>query len=184
MNLKHSIAVFLAGFRARPNVRRSAIIYKGVIFPESCYAGERVKLKGSIGRFPKFGENCFVNDDSLVWGGCTFGNHVRINTKVHVQDCNHDVNDGPAPINGRTSFDSTVKPVKIGDHVTLDTGCYICKGVTIGDGAIVMAGAVVFDNVAPRAVVQGNPARWIGYRINPTTKEIVKNGSSLIFKQN
>jgi len=52
-------------------------------------------------------------------------------------------------------------PIIIGDNVWVGTRAIILKGVTIGDGAIVAAGAVVTKDVPPRAIVGGNPARVI-----------------------
>ena len=42
---------------------------------------------------------------------------------------------------------------------------------TIGDGAVVAAGAVVNKEVPPYAVVVGNPARIVRYRFDPATIE-------------
>jgi tetrahydrodipicolinate N-acetyltransferase len=53
-------------------------------------------------------------------------------------------------------------PVVIGDRVWVGTRAIVLKGVTIGDGAIVAAGAVVTRDVAPNAVVAGSPARVVG----------------------
>lgn len=51
------------------------------------------------------------------------------------------------------------RPVKIGRHCFIGGGSVITPGVTIGDGSIVGANAVVFEDVPPRSVVGGNPAR-------------------------
>jgi acetyltransferase-like isoleucine patch superfamily enzyme len=53
------------------------------------------------------------------------------------------------------------KPIIIGDHVWIGTNAIILKGVTIGDGAVVAAGAVVTRNVPPKTLVGGVPARVI-----------------------
>jgi acetyltransferase-like isoleucine patch superfamily enzyme len=63
-------------------------------------------------------------------------------------------------------------PVKTGDTVIgsdvwLTMRTFIRSGVTIGDGAIVAAGAVVVDDVPPYAIVGGNPAKVIRYRFTP-----------------
>jgi acetyltransferase-like isoleucine patch superfamily enzyme len=50
-------------------------------------------------------------------------------------------------------------PVHIGNHVWIGTRAIILKGVTIGDGAVVAAGAVVTADVAPGMLVGGVPAR-------------------------
>jgi acetyltransferase-like isoleucine patch superfamily enzyme len=63
-------------------------------------------------------------------------------------------------------------PVKTGDTVIgsdvwLTMRTFVRSGVTIGDGAIVAAGAVVINDVPPFAIVGGNPAKVIRYRFSP-----------------
>ena len=57
-------------------------------------------------------------------------------------------------------------PVIIGNHVWIGQGAMIMKGVTIGDGAIIGAHAVVTKNVDPYSIVVGNPAKTIKYRFS------------------
>ena len=54
---------------------------------------------------------------------------------------------------------SRVAPVRIGRRVFVGARAVILPGVTIGDDAIVAAGAIVTRDVAPGMVVAGNPAR-------------------------
>ena len=61
----------------------------------------------------------------------------------------------------------TKGPIRIGHDVWIGAGAQVLSGVTIGDGAIVAAGAIVTRDVAPYAVVAGNPARLIRYRFEP-----------------
>jgi tetrahydrodipicolinate N-acetyltransferase len=56
----------------------------------------------------------------------------------------------------------SVAPVRIGDRVWVGTRAVVLKGVTIGDGAVVAAGAVVTSDVPAGAVVAGVPARVVG----------------------
>lgn len=60
---------------------------------------------------------------------------------------------------------------KIGNDVWIGNQAIIIAGVTIGDGAIVGAGAVVTKDVAPYSIVGGVPARKIGERFNPEITE-------------
>lgn len=53
------------------------------------------------------------------------------------------------------------KPIIIGNHVWIGMRATILKGVTIGDGAIIAAGAVVTKDVPARCLVAGVPARVI-----------------------
>ena len=55
----------------------------------------------------------------------------------------------------------TAKPITIGDHVWIGYRAMILKGVTIGDGAIIAANAVVTKDVPPHTIVAGNPAKII-----------------------
>ncbi len=45
----------------------------------------------------------------------------------------------------------------------------VMSGVTIGDGAIIGAGAVVAKNIPPYAIVAGNPAKIISFRFDDET---------------
>lgn len=56
--------------------------------------------------------------------------------------------------------------IVVKDDVWIGTNAIICSGVTIGQGAIVAAGAVVTKDVEPYAIVGGNLAKLIKYRID------------------
>ena len=59
------------------------------------------------------------------------------------------------------------KRIIVGNDVWVGESAIIMDGVTIGNGAIVAAGAVVTRDVPPYAVVAGVPARIIRYRFEP-----------------
>ncbi len=59
--------------------------------------------------------------------------------------------------------------VVIGNDVWIGSGATIMSGVTIGDGAVIGAEAVVAKDVAPYAIVVGNPACEIRKRFNDDT---------------
>lgn len=54
--------------------------------------------------------------------------------------------------------------MRIGEYVVIFANATICPGVTVGDYAVVGAGAVVTKDVPAYAVVYGNPARVVRYR--------------------
>jgi acetyltransferase-like isoleucine patch superfamily enzyme len=60
-------------------------------------------------------------------------------------------------------------PIVIGNDVWIGDRAMIMRGVTIGDGAIVAAGAIVTKDVAPYAIVGGVPAKEIRKRFNDET---------------
>lgn len=66
--------------------------------------------------------------------------------------------------NAFTGHPKSKGDVNIGSDVWVGTEAAIFSGVTIGDGAVVGARAVVTKDVAPYAIVAGNPARVVRYR--------------------
>jgi hypothetical protein len=59
--------------------------------------------------------------------------------------------------------------VRIGNDVWIGMRAIIMNGLTIGDGAIVAAGAVVTKDVPPYSIVAGVPARVVKKRFTPAT---------------
>lgn len=72
--------------------------------------------------------------------------------------------------NGEESYDRYSSTLKIGNDVWLGTGSIVNRGVTIGDGALIGANAVVTNDIPPYAIAIGSPARVIKYRF---TDEII-----------
>lgn len=62
-----------------------------------------------------------------------------------------------------------IKQVTIGSDVWIGRDVYVKGGVTIGDGAVIAAKSVVTKDVAPYAIVGGNPAKIIRYRFDEAT---------------
>ena len=73
----------------------------------------------------------------------------------------NDLHPRAAAASGRLQTEEDWKLVRtvVGDRASIGSGAVILGGITIGAGALVGAGAVVTRNVAPGAVVVGNPAR-------------------------
>ena len=67
---------------------------------------------------------------------------------------------------GTDGFPKSTGHVVIGSDVSICEGALQLSGVTIGDGAIVGAGAVVTRDVPPYAIVGGSPARALRYRFD------------------
>jgi acetyltransferase-like isoleucine patch superfamily enzyme len=65
-------------------------------------------------------------------------------------------------------------PVVVEDEVWIGTGAHIFSGVRIGKGAIIAAGSMVTKDVAPYAIVGGNPAKLIRFRFTDEVIEILK----------
>lgn len=79
--------------------------------------------------------------------------------------------------------------VEIGNDVWIGEGAFLVGGITIGDGAMVLAHAVVTKDVPPYAIVGGVPAKVLRYRYDKETIEFLLkvkwwNNSIGWFKQN
>ena len=97
---------------------------------------------------------CNVNLTIMCTKEITIGNGVRIGRNVSIRDYN-----GTHVIINDTY--KNYAPVHIGDHCWLCTGCTIMPGVTVGEGSVVAANAVVTKDVPPHSLVAGSPAKVI-----------------------
>jgi putative colanic acid biosynthesis acetyltransferase WcaF len=89
-------------------------------------------------------------------GPVTVGAHTVISQGVHICAGTHDYEDPSYPL--------VKAPIVIGNYVWIAADAFIGPGVTIGDGAVVGARAVVVKDVPPWTVVAGNPAKPIKMR--------------------
>jgi acetyltransferase-like isoleucine patch superfamily enzyme len=101
----------------------------------------------------RFGTDIDVGENVLLraGGGLTIGNRVLIAAGAAVVTVGHPIE---PPRWGRV----TTAPVTIGDDVWIGVNAVVLPGVTIGNGAIVAAGAVVTEDVASYTMVGGVPA--------------------------
>lgn len=108
------------------------------------------------GRNIRLGKNVFINSSCCFqdWGGIEIGDGAYIGQQVVIATVNHDL----LP---ERRGDMFPKPVKIGKGVWIGAHATILPGVTVGDNAVVGAGAVVTRDVPPDTVVAGVPARAV-----------------------
>lgn len=89
-------------------------------------------------------------------GGITIGRHVSIAHDAKLYTMGHDPHD--------PTFATKAAPIRLDDHAVVFAGAMLMPGVHVGQGAVVMAGAVVTKDVPPGRMVGGNPAVDIGER--------------------
>lgn len=110
--------------------------------------------------YTDFGKNITIGKDVFINSGCHFqdqggieiGDGALIGHNVVLATINHDLN----PKENRKNH---YAPIKIGTHVWICSNATVLPGVTIGDYAVVAAGAVVTRDVPAMTVVGGVPAR-------------------------
>ena len=107
-----------------------------------------------IGKRASFGGNVqlMAYDRIEIGDDCMFAYGVVVDTASH---------DYTAEVMSQ-SFTSS--PVKIGNNVWFGINSIVLPGVTIADGVVVAAGAVVADDIPQNAIVGGVPAKIIKYR--------------------
>jgi acetyltransferase-like isoleucine patch superfamily enzyme len=111
------------------------------------------------GRKVSLGANSVINFGTLIDGRrypVTIGANVSIGPEAAILTLGHDPQS--------SGFADRGGEVRIGDRAWIAYRAMVMPGVTIGEGAVVAAGAVVTGDVAPFAIVAGNPAREIGRR--------------------
>ena len=122
--------------------------------------GQYVQMAGarSSGRKVSIGKGTIINHGCLLYttGGLVIGEGVSISAGAWLVTGSHDIDD---PL-----FPAFFKPILIGNYVWIGMRATILAGVTIGEGAVVMAGAVVTRDVPPYAIVGGVPAKVIKQR--------------------
>ncbi|HJP68861.1 MAG TPA: acyltransferase [Sphingomicrobium sp.] len=117
----------------------------------------------------RIGTWCYVGEDTRIWSAAsiTIGDRVLISHSANIFDSlTH-------PLSAKTRHEQIRKifgdghpailsldesPVRIGDDAWIGAGAMVLRGVTVGEGGIVAAGAVVTRDVPPYTIVAGNPA--------------------------
>lgn len=116
------------------------------------------------------GDRCYIGLSDIVCASrVTLGDDVVISWGVTIVDHNSHSTDWEYRKrdvlnwkDGKKDWtEVTVSPVHIHDRVWIGFNAIILKGVTIGEGAVVGAGAVVTKDVEPYTAVAGNPARMV-----------------------
>lgn len=108
-----------------------------------------------------FGSNCVINFGTLFDGrrfNIVIGDNVSIGPEASILSLGHDPQSA--------SFEDRGGDVRIGNRVWIGYQALVLPGVSIGEGAVVAAGAVVVSDVQPFKIVGGNPAVELGDR-NP-----------------
>ena len=118
----------------------------------------------------ELGDDVWINRNSQLYASHNFkevkisiGNHVAIGPNVCFLAAGHDTS--------KLSLDDTAADIIVKDHVWICGNSTILHGVTIGEGAVVAAGAVVTKDVEPYTIVGGVPAVKIKDRIITDIRE-------------
>jgi len=162
-----------SGSRIRHGPKPKFFTHETAIVSDDAKIGDNTKIwhyshvmRATIGEKCSIGQNCFIANNAVL------GNNCRVQNNVSVYDgvvCGNNVFLGPSMVfcNDKTPraafskhgvYDKTV----VEDNVTIGANATIVPGITLKRGCFIGAGAVVTKDVAPYALMVGNPAREIG----------------------
>ena len=156
-------------------MEKKYFLHETGIVDEGAEIGEGTKIWHFCHIMPAvhIGKNCSLGQNVFIANGVRLGNNVKIQNNVSIYDgvvCEDDVFLGPSMvftnvINPRSAVNRKSEYMKtvVGKGATIGANATIVCGNNIGQFAFIGAGAVVTKDVAPYALVVGNPARQIGW---------------------
>ena len=117
---------------------------------------ERTQISAGPRALIAIGANTFINTGTII----SSRKQIRIGENCHIANQVIIMDDDFHGVHTREQT-SEKEDINIGDKVWIAARAMILKGVTIGEGAVIAAGAVVTKNVAPYTMVGGVPAKVI-----------------------
>lgn len=145
-------------------------IREGAVIGENCIIGKDVYIDFDV----KVGSNVKIQNGSYLYHGLTVEDGVFIGPRACFTN---DVYPRSITPDGKLkgNDDWEVGPILIKYGASIGTGAIIIPNVTVGEFALVAAGAVVTRSVPDHGLVLGVPARLVGY-VCKCGKRLVKQG--------
>jgi len=117
----------------------------------------------------RIGEWCYIGEASRIWSAISIelGDRVLVSHSVNIFDSlTHPIGAAARHEQVKQIFEEghplslslDESPVRIQNDAWIGAGAMIMRGVTVGEGGIVAAGAIVTRDVPPYSIVAGNPA--------------------------
>jgi acetyltransferase-like isoleucine patch superfamily enzyme len=132
---------------------------------DRCYVAAGSYLTGSL----QAGRDCSINPYAIVRGDVRLGDAVRIGAHTSILGFNHTMSDLEVEM-FRQPLSS--RGIRIGNDVWVGSHVVILDGVSVGYHSVLAAGAIVTKDVSPGAIVGGNPAKLIRWRVEPDAPDV------------
>lgn len=118
------------------------------------------------------GDHSHIGEHDMLWAGnshgrITLGRYCLLAPNVTITASNYGIDQG-TPVMHQPKQE---RDVVLGDDVWLGANVVVLPGITIGDGAVVAAGAVVTKDLPAQCIAAGVPAKVIGTRPLPRGTE-------------
>ena len=167
-------------------VRETAcFIHKAAIVESSSIGkGTRIWAFSHILGGARIGEDCNICDHTFIENDVRVGDRVTVKCGVQLWDgivIEDDVFVGPNvtftndPFPRSKAYPAKFEQTLVRQGASIGANATILPGITIGERAMVGAGAVVTRSVPPMAIVLGNPARIVGY-VGANTRDAASSG--------
>lgn len=129
------------------------------------------------------GDNVFIGDGTIISGSVpvSIGNNVMFGPQVMIRGGDHNIAQVGLPM-AKVKHGGVNLPIVIQDDVWIGTRAIILKGVTISEGSVIGAGALVNKNVLPYTINVGTPSRPVRCRF--TKDDLIKHLSLVKSKFN
>lgn len=136
--------------------RSSVLRLWGAKIGKRCAVASSVKIWApwnlEVGDYVAIGPRAGIYDVAKI----VMGSNITVSQDAYLCTASHDISQLKKPL--------VVHPIELRDSTWVAARAIVLPGVTIGEGAVVGAGAVVTKDVEPWTVVGGNPAKFIKKR--------------------
>lgn len=166
------------------NLRSSARVYSSLVSPRAnigsyCIVRQGSEIYGDV----TLGDYSYVSGPDTYIESASIGKFCSIARRVMIGPGDHNlaaVTTHPFPLEpefGQLVVSKKTEPQKpavvVGNDVWIGVNAVILRGVTIGDGAVIAANAVVTRDVPPYTVYGGSPARRLKDRFDPQVAKAI-----------
>ncbi|MHB0858699.1 MAG: acyltransferase [Anaerolineae bacterium] len=134
-------------------------IMKDVSIGEKCNIGDHCFAESGV----TIGNDVTIKNGNVLWEGITLENGVFVGPQVHFTNDLYPRSPRLSQAAERYAGHDWLSTTLVREGATLGAGAVIVAGITIGEYAMVGAGAVVTRDVPPYALVIGNPAHTAGW---------------------
>jgi acetyltransferase-like isoleucine patch superfamily enzyme len=154
------------------NLDQTTVIYRGAAllrYPGNITLGPNAVIKSAVHLCPcrpgarvSIGARTTIGFYTFIYASnrIEIGNDTMVAPFCYIVDSDHGTDAGT-----RMNLQPNVtRPIRIGSDVWIGAHAVVLPGVTIEDGAVIAAGAVVREDVAAGVIVGGVPARALGAR--------------------